>query len=109
MASMQTINEAPDQIDKEIVETIEKTGEQLGQVRDAISQVIFGQQNVVDLSTTTILTGGHALLVGLRPEVDAEEMRWALYKDVKAHAGTAPASDDLTVMGFRWFGPVSDG
>ncbi len=65
MASMQTINEAPDQIDKEIVETIEKTGEQLGQVRDAISQVIFGQQNVVDLSTTTILTGGHGLLVGL--------------------------------------------
>ena len=65
MASMQTINEAPDQIDKEIVKTIEKTGEQLGQVRDAISQVIFGQQNVVDLSTTTILTGGHALLVGL--------------------------------------------
>ena len=33
---MQTINEAPDQIDSEIVETIEKTGEQLGQVRDAI-------------------------------------------------------------------------
>ena len=65
MASMQTINEAPDQIDQEIVKTIEKTGEQLGQVRDAISQVIFGQQNVVDLSTTTILTGGHALLVGL--------------------------------------------
>ena len=65
MASMQTINEAPDQIDKEIVKTIEKTGEQLGQVRDAIGQVIFGQQNVVDLSTTTILTGGHALLVGL--------------------------------------------
>lgn len=65
MASMQTINEAPDQIDKEIVKTIEKTGEQLGQVRDAIGQVIFGQQNVVDLSTATILTGGHALLVGL--------------------------------------------
>ncbi|MCP5083068.1 MAG: MoxR family ATPase [Alphaproteobacteria bacterium] len=62
---MQTINEAPDQIDKEIVKTIEKTGEQLGQVRDAIGQVIFGQQNVVDLSTATILTGGHALLVGL--------------------------------------------
>ncbi len=65
MASMQTLNEAPDQLDKSIVETIEKTGEQLGQVRGAIGQVIFGQQTVVDLSITTILTGGHALLVGL--------------------------------------------
>ena len=47
------------------IKQIKKTGEQLGQVRDAIGQVIFGQQTVVDLAITTILTGGHALLVGL--------------------------------------------
>ncbi len=62
---METLNKAPDQLDKSIVETIEKTGEQLGQVRGAIGQAIFGQQSVINLSIATILTGGHALLVGL--------------------------------------------
>ncbi|MEM7425088.1 MAG: MoxR family ATPase [Pseudomonadota bacterium] len=62
---MQTTTDAPDLTDKDIVETVEKTGEQLGQVRDAIGQVIFGQQEVIDLAIASILTGGHALLVGL--------------------------------------------
>ncbi len=62
---MQTTTDAPDLTDKDIVETVEKTGEQLGQVQDAIGQVIFGQQEVIDLAIASILTGGHALLVGL--------------------------------------------
>ena len=62
---MQTTTDAIDLNDKDIVETVEKTGEQLGQVREAIGQVIFGQQEVIDLTLNSVLTGGHALLVGL--------------------------------------------
>ncbi|MGI9482298.1 MAG: AAA family ATPase, partial [Hyphomicrobiales bacterium] len=62
---MQTINEAARPEDEEIVKTIEETGAKLSAVRDAIGNIIFGQQEVVDLALTAILSGGHALLVGL--------------------------------------------
>lgn len=42
------------------------------------------------------------LLHALPPEAEAEEMRTAIYSDVKGHAGTAPASDDITILGLRW-------
>ncbi len=62
---MQTINKTANQSDAKIVETIEETGSKLAEVRTAIGDVIFGQQEVVDLALTAILSGGHALLVGL--------------------------------------------
>ncbi|HKJ74443.1 MAG TPA: MoxR family ATPase [Alphaproteobacteria bacterium] len=37
----------------------------MGDVRAEISKVIFGQKTVIDLSLTTLLAGGHALLVGV--------------------------------------------
>ncbi|MCB1884811.1 MAG: MoxR family ATPase [Geminicoccaceae bacterium] len=37
----------------------------LGQVRSEIGRVIFGQDRVVDETLTAILSGGHALLIGL--------------------------------------------
>lgn len=45
------------------------------------------------------------LLQGLPEQAEAEDMASAIYDDVKAHAGTAPASDDLTILGLRWRGP----
>lgn len=45
-----------------------------------------------------------ALLNRQPPDLDSETLRWAIYRDVKAHAGDAPASDDLTILGLRWFG-----
>ncbi|HEV7369684.1 MoxR family ATPase [Arenibaculum sp.] len=40
-------------------------GARLGTVRDRIGRVIFGQQDVVDLSLITLLAGGHLLLIGV--------------------------------------------
>lgn len=57
---MASITEA----DRQIVGELETLGARLEKVRDAVGRVIFGQTDVVDLSLTAILSGGHALLVG---------------------------------------------
>lgn len=44
---------------------IEEVGQHLNRTRDAIGQVIFGQHHVVDQSLITLLSGGHALLIGV--------------------------------------------
>jgi MoxR-like ATPase len=43
----------------------EALGDRLQQVREAIGRVIFGQQEVVEQTLITLLSGGHALLVGV--------------------------------------------
>ena len=60
VSPISSINEA----DKSALESLERTGERLVRVREAINQIIFGQEKVVDLALTAILSGGHALLVG---------------------------------------------
>ena len=52
-------------LDDGIVATAESCLEAVGQAREAIHGVIFGQEKVVDLALVTILSGGHGLLVGL--------------------------------------------
>jgi MoxR-like ATPase len=47
------------------VRAIERLGERLAAVRREIGRVIFGQENVVTEALTTLLAGGHVLLVGL--------------------------------------------
>ena len=42
-----------------------KASEQLSKAKTEIGQVILGQANVVDLSLAAMLSGGHALLVGV--------------------------------------------
>ena len=37
----------------------------IGQVRDAVGQVIFGQESVIEKTLVAVLAGGHALLVGV--------------------------------------------
>jgi MoxR-like ATPase len=44
---------------------IETAGLKLGHVREAVGQVIFGQDAVIDQSLTAILSGGHMLLIGV--------------------------------------------
>jgi MoxR-like ATPase len=58
---MQTVKETDDQL----VDAIERTGSKLVEIKNAIGNVIFGQQPVVDQTLTAILTGGHALLIGV--------------------------------------------
>ena len=48
-----------------LVAEVEALGERLARVRDAVGRVIFGQQQVVDHTLITLLSGGHALLVGV--------------------------------------------
>ena len=44
---------------------VEALGERLAAVRQAIGRVIFGQQEVVEQTLITLLSGGHVLLVGV--------------------------------------------
>jgi MoxR-like ATPase len=52
-------------MDEAIIRTAETTLQTIGRAREAIHSVIFGQEDVVDLALTTILAGGHGLLVGV--------------------------------------------
>lgn len=56
---------SPTAMDEAIIRTAETTLETIGRAREAIHSVIFGQEDVVDLALTTILAGGHGLLVGV--------------------------------------------
>jgi MoxR-like ATPase len=48
-----------------ILSEVEALGARIGRVRTAIGRVIFGQDEVVDQTLITLLSGGHALLVGV--------------------------------------------
>ncbi|MGE0416695.1 MAG: AAA family ATPase [Acetobacteraceae bacterium] len=48
-----------------IVGQVEALGARIAAVRTAIGQVIFGQDEVVDQTLITLLSGGHVLLVGV--------------------------------------------
>jgi len=58
---MQTISEA----DGDTVQEIEASGARIAEARKAISEVIYGQEQVIDQTLVTVLAGGHALLVGV--------------------------------------------
>ena len=48
-----------------LVAEVERLCERMAVVRERVSQVIFGQQMVIDQTLITLLAGGHALLVGV--------------------------------------------
>src|SRR4051795_1077958 len=56
---------APTSLDDAIIKSAEAALETVGRARDAIHDVIFGQEEVVDLALVTILSCGHGLLVGV--------------------------------------------
>ena len=53
------------QTDDSIVTRVEAAGERIQRVRKAASAVIFGQEQVIEHTLVTILSGGHALLIGV--------------------------------------------
>src|SRR5258706_5981331 len=57
--------EAIEKLDDMIVRQAEPTGAQVAAARAAMGKVIFGQERVVEQALMTVLSGGHALLVGL--------------------------------------------
>lgn len=48
-----------------VVAGVEALGVQIAKMRAAIGRVIFGQDEVIDQTLITVLSGGHALLVGV--------------------------------------------
>jgi MoxR-like ATPase len=53
------------QPDTDIVERLEATSAKMARVKEAASSVIFGQGHVIELALVTLLSGGHALLIGV--------------------------------------------
>jgi len=49
----------------QLVAAIEGLAAQVGAVKEAVGRIIFGQKEVVDESLITLLSGGHALLIGV--------------------------------------------
>src|SRR6187455_3891670 len=54
-----------EKLDDVIVRSAEQVAGQIRVARDAISTVIFGQDRVIENTLVTILSGGHALLIGV--------------------------------------------
>ncbi len=52
-------------INADATESIESLTQKISNIRKHVSEVIFGQQEVIDLIIITLLSGGHTLLVGL--------------------------------------------
>src|SRR6185437_15806590 len=48
-----------------IVRSAEQVAGQIRSAKEAISTVIFGQERVIENTLVTILSGGHALLIGV--------------------------------------------
>jgi len=56
---------SPQQTDDQLVNDIESLGTKLALARGSIAKRFIGQDAVVDLTLTSLLCGGHALLIGL--------------------------------------------
>jgi MoxR-like ATPase len=53
------------QTETQLVDHIEEVGDKIKKVRETTSSIIFGQERVIDLALITLLSGGHALLIGV--------------------------------------------
>ncbi|HML92758.1 MoxR family ATPase [Methyloceanibacter sp.] len=49
----------------QLVDRLDEIGAKIQDVREATASVIFGQDRVIDLALVTLLSGGHALLIGV--------------------------------------------
>ncbi len=58
---MTNISQTGDQV----IEEVEQASEKIKQIKAAASSVIYGQENVINLTLLTILSGGHGLLIGV--------------------------------------------
>lgn len=58
---MTNISQSGDQI----IEDVEAASAKIKQIQAAASSVIYGQEDVINLALVTILSGGHALLIGV--------------------------------------------
>jgi MoxR-like ATPase len=63
----ETLIASPGEVERrpQLVADIEDLGRQMARVREGVGRVIFGQREVVDETLITLLSGGHALLIGV--------------------------------------------
>ncbi|MFX8672357.1 AAA family ATPase, partial [Acinetobacter baumannii] len=57
--------EGVEKLEDVIVRSAEQIAGNIRAAREAVSTVIFGQERVVENALVTILSGGHALLIGV--------------------------------------------
>jgi len=57
--------ESVEKLEDGIVRSAEQVSSQIRAAKDAIASVIFGQDRVIENTLVTILSGGHALLIGV--------------------------------------------
>ncbi len=50
---------------QDLVSRIDSLGQRMATVRESIGQIILGQQHVIDHTLITLLSGGHALVIGV--------------------------------------------
>ena len=62
-APIESANRAPDDLPRAVVD-IEALAHRMAEARERIGRVIFGQEEVVEQTLTTLLAGGHGLLIG---------------------------------------------
>ncbi|MGE3148468.1 MAG: AAA family ATPase [Pseudorhodoplanes sp.] len=62
---MSTASGEAEKLEDMIVRAAESTAVHIAAAKSAIGTVIFGQDNVIEQSLITLLSGGHAMLVGL--------------------------------------------
>ena len=57
--------EGAEKLEDMIIRAAESSAGHIRAARNAIGAVIFGQERVIDSALVTVLSGGHALLVGV--------------------------------------------
>ena len=60
----------------EIVERLQAARQKL---REEISQVVIGQEKVIDLLLVTLLCRGHALMIGVPARAESARLAWTPY------------------------------
>ncbi len=50
---------------QDLVSRIDSLGQRMATVRERVGQIILGQQHVIDHTLITLLSGGHALVIGV--------------------------------------------
>ncbi len=96
---------------EDLVAEAEKLGDQLARARASISKRVIGQDTVIDLVLSALLSGGHALLIGL-PGLGKTRLVDTLSQVMGLHGGRVQFTPDLMpadILGAEVLEESSDG
>ncbi len=101
----------PPQDAEQVMADIDAAVERIGEAREAIGRVIYGQEVVVDEALITLLAGGHGLLVGV-PGLAKTKLVETLGIVLGLHASRIQFTPDLMpsdILGSEVLDQASDG